>query len=126
MDTKGRQGFASMSVEKRREIAGKGGRAVHQKGTSHEWTSEEAKVAGKKGGTASAGTGATLGYDAGRNSRVRRCPPSCELRANVAHLTRLIHLWYAPSYGRCASVGLFLMRSISHERLNPTRGAVRA
>ena len=50
---KSRRGFASMSAQKQREIASKGGRAAHQKGTAHEWTSEEARVAGKKGGLAS-------------------------------------------------------------------------
>jgi short-subunit dehydrogenase len=42
---KERRGFASMSAEKQREIASKGGRAAHQKGTAHEWTSEEAREA---------------------------------------------------------------------------------
>ena len=50
---KERRGFASMSPEKQREIASKGGRAAHQKGTAHEWTSEEAREAGRKGGMAS-------------------------------------------------------------------------
>lgn len=44
------RGFASMSPEKRREIASKGGRAAHAKGTAHEFTSEEAREAGRKGG----------------------------------------------------------------------------
>jgi hypothetical protein len=44
-----------MSREKQREIASKGGRAAHQKGTAHEWTSEEARVAGRKGGQISRG-----------------------------------------------------------------------
>lgn len=52
---KERRGFASMSSEKQREIASKGGRAAHTKGTAHEWTSEEARAAGRKGGQASRG-----------------------------------------------------------------------
>lgn len=52
---KERRGFASMSAEKQREIASKGGRAAHQKGTAHEWTSEEARTAGRKGGQVSRG-----------------------------------------------------------------------
>lgn len=52
---KERRGFASMSPEKQREIASKGGRAAHMKGTAHEWTSEEARAAGRKGGRASRG-----------------------------------------------------------------------
>jgi uncharacterized protein len=54
-DRKERRGFASMSPEKQREIASKGGRAAHQKGTAHEWTSEEARQAGRKGGQVSRG-----------------------------------------------------------------------
>src|SRR5215467_3279657 len=52
---KERRGFASMSPEKQREIASKGGRAAHQKGTAHEWTSDEARNAGRKGGHISRG-----------------------------------------------------------------------
>lgn len=52
---KERRGFASMSPEQQREIASKGGRAAHQKGTAHEWTSEEARQAGRKGGQVSRG-----------------------------------------------------------------------
>ncbi len=50
-----KRGFASMDPEKRREIASKGGRAAHEKGTAHEWTSEEARSAGRKGGEISRG-----------------------------------------------------------------------
>ena len=49
------RGFASMAAEKQREIASKGGRAAHLKGTAHEWTSEEARAAGRKGGQISRG-----------------------------------------------------------------------
>jgi len=47
------RGFASMDRNKQREIASKGGKSAHQKGTAHEWTSEEAREAGRKGGMAS-------------------------------------------------------------------------
>ena len=49
------RGFASMAQDKQREIASKGGRAAHLKGTAHEWTSEEARAAGRKGGQISRG-----------------------------------------------------------------------
>ena len=52
---KERRGFASMSPEKQREIASKGGRAAHEKGTAHEWTADEARAAGRKGGQISRG-----------------------------------------------------------------------
>jgi general stress protein YciG len=44
------RGFASMDEEKQREIASKGGQAAHEKGTAHEFTPEEAREAGHKGG----------------------------------------------------------------------------
>jgi hypothetical protein len=44
-----------MSVDKQREIASKGGRAAHEKGTAHEWTPDEARAAGRKGGQISRG-----------------------------------------------------------------------
>ena len=44
-----------MSAEKQREIASKGGRAAHEKGTAHEWTADEARNAGRKGGQISRG-----------------------------------------------------------------------
>jgi uncharacterized protein len=47
------RGFASMDRVRQKEIASKGGKAAHQKGTAHEWTSEEARDAGRKGGLAS-------------------------------------------------------------------------
>jgi uncharacterized protein len=46
----GKQGFASMDEDKQREIASKGGKAAHEKGTAHEFTPEEAQEAGRKGG----------------------------------------------------------------------------
>lgn len=49
---KARRGFAAMSPEKQREIAALGGKAAHAKGTAHEFTSDEAKEAGRKGGQA--------------------------------------------------------------------------
>ncbi|WP_017719761.1 KGG domain-containing protein [Kamptonema formosum] len=52
MAEKSKRGFASMDVEKQRQIASKGGHAAHQKGTAHEFTPEEAREAGRKGGEA--------------------------------------------------------------------------
>lgn len=50
--TTSKRGFASMDQAKQREIASKGGRAAHTRGTAHEFTSDEARVAGRKGGEA--------------------------------------------------------------------------
>jgi general stress protein YciG len=58
-----RRGFASMSPEKQREIARKGGRAAHEKGTAHQWTSDEARAAGRKGGQVSRGGRGRLADD---------------------------------------------------------------
>ena len=50
--TRSNRGFASMDREKQKEIASKGGRAAHAKGTAHEFDSGEAREAGRKGGMA--------------------------------------------------------------------------
>lgn len=47
-----KRGFAAMDPEKQKEIASKGGKAAHQKGTAHEFTADEARNAGRKGGQA--------------------------------------------------------------------------
>jgi hypothetical protein len=49
------RGFGSMNPDRQRQIAAKGGRAAHVKGTAHEWTRDEARAAGRKGGEASRG-----------------------------------------------------------------------
>lgn len=49
---KKRRGFAAMDPERVSEIASKGGKAAHRAGTAHQFTPEEARKAGKKGGTA--------------------------------------------------------------------------
>ena len=75
-----RRGFASMSPEKQREIASKGGKAAHQKGTAHEWTSEEARDAGRKGGIAShqrrRENQSSAGSDSNRSSQPAENAPS--------------------------------------------------
>lgn len=49
------QGFAGMDAAVQKAIASKGGKAAHVKGTAHEWSSEEARAAGRKGGQISRG-----------------------------------------------------------------------
>ena len=49
------RGFASMDPARQREIASKGGKAAHESGNAHEFTSEEAREAGRKGGQSSGG-----------------------------------------------------------------------
>lgn len=48
------RGLATLSPERRREIASKGGRASQARGTAHQWTAEEASAAGKKGSASQA------------------------------------------------------------------------
>jgi uncharacterized protein len=46
------RGFASMDPQRQRQIASQGGRAAHQQGTAHEFSADEARAAGRKGGEA--------------------------------------------------------------------------
>jgi hypothetical protein len=50
-----RRGFGSMSKDRQKLIASKGGIAAHEKGKAHEFSSVEARVAGRKGGLARQG-----------------------------------------------------------------------
>jgi general stress protein YciG len=73
-NTKNR-GFASMSSDKQREIARKGGRAAHERGTAHQFTSDEARAAGRKGGervSTNREHMAAIGRLGGRSSAGRR------------------------------------------------------
>lgn len=47
-----RRGFAAMDRDRVKAIASKGGRAAHAAGTAHQFSADEARVAGKKGGMA--------------------------------------------------------------------------
>ena len=57
------RGFASMDDDKQREIASKGGKAAHEKGSAHEFNSEEAREAGRKGGHAAHEKGTAHEFD---------------------------------------------------------------
>ena len=77
---KSNRGFASMDPARQREIASKGGRAAHEKGTAHEWTPEEAREAGRKGGeivSRDRAHMAAIGREGGgaRSSRANRNTP---------------------------------------------------
>jgi general stress protein YciG len=47
-----KRGFASMDPARQREIASRGGKVAHEKGTAHQFNSDEARAAGSKGGKA--------------------------------------------------------------------------
>jgi general stress protein YciG len=65
---KSNRGFASMDPQRQREIASEGGRAAHEKGTAHEFTSEEAREAGRKGGMARSANRRNAAQSGGGNS----------------------------------------------------------
>jgi len=76
LGTKNR-GFASMDTHRQREIARKGGRAAHEKGKAHEFTSDEARAAGRKGGekvSVNRRHMAEIGRRGGKSSAQRRKP----------------------------------------------------
>lgn len=66
---KSNRGFASMDPERQRQIASEGGRAAHEKGTAHEFTSEEAREAGRKGGMARSANRSKTGGNQGGSSQ---------------------------------------------------------
>ncbi len=75
MESKRTRGFGSMDYRKQREIARKGGMAAHIKGTAHEFTAEEARNAGRKGGQRVSANRAhmiEIGRLGGRRSAQRR------------------------------------------------------
>jgi general stress protein YciG len=75
--TKRKKGFAAISPERQRAIASAGGRAAHRSGRAHEFTSEEAKIAGKKGGN-------VLGADREHMRVIGRCGGAANARRLAA------------------------------------------
>jgi general stress protein YciG len=72
------RGFASMDRDRQREIARKGGKAAHEKGTAHEFTADEARSAGRKGGervSADRAHMSRIGRLGGKSSAGRRNAP---------------------------------------------------
>jgi general stress protein YciG len=61
----GARGFAAMDPEEQRDIASRGGKAAHEKGTAHQFNSDEAREAGAKGGKARQGNRANEGGEGG-------------------------------------------------------------
>lgn len=69
-----RRGFAVMDPARQREIASKGGKAAHARGTAHEWTTEEARAAGRKGG-------ASISQDRGHMQNIGRAGGAARARS---------------------------------------------
>ena len=79
------RGFASMDSGRQREIARKGGRAAHEKGKAHEFTPDEARQAGRKGGekvSVNRAHMAEIGRRGGKSSAERRRVTSKDRRAD--------------------------------------------
>src|SRR4051812_35467713 len=79
------RGFASMNSDRQREIARKGGRAAHEKGKAHEFTPDEARNAGRKGGekvSVNRQHMAEIGRRGGKSSAERRRVAAQERRGN--------------------------------------------
>jgi general stress protein YciG len=74
------RGFASMDPQRQREIASEGGRAAHEKGTAHEFTSEEAREAGRKGGQARSQANRANGNNGASNGSSNRSSNSSSNR----------------------------------------------
>ena len=75
------RGFASMDEHRQREIARKGGRAAHEKGKAHEFTADEARAAGRKGGERVSSNRehmSRIGRIGGKSSASRRAPTEGE------------------------------------------------
>jgi hypothetical protein len=71
------RGFAAMDRGRQKEIARKGGKAAHEKGTAHEFTADEARAAGRKGGEAISANRvhmSHIGRIGGKKSAGRRKP----------------------------------------------------
>src|SRR5262245_5854341 len=82
-----KRGFAGMDPMRQRQIASEGGRAAHQKGTAHEFTPDEARAAGRKGGEAVSRNRqhmAEIGREGGRSAQSRR---DASMRDVAASLT---------------------------------------
>jgi general stress protein YciG len=93
---KSNRGFASMDAQKQREIASKGGRAAHAQGRAHEFTPDEARTAGRKGGEVvsrdrahMAAIGRAGGQARGRNRALQAAREATTTRGENTNSTNL-------------------------------------
>jgi hypothetical protein len=109
-DLVGRRGFAALSPERRRELAGRGSKAAQAKGTAHRYTSEEAAAAGRKGGRAAQEQGTAYrfagakargagrkGERAGAGDRPQRVAEAARRQAEAigTRLVEMAEMWAA-------------------------------
>lgn len=83
------RGFAAMDAKRQREIASLGGRTAHERGRAHEFTTEEAREAGRKGGKSASADRGHMGR-IGRRGGIARVygQLSAEQRDFLSHLAR--------------------------------------
>ncbi len=115
MSEKSKRGFASMDRERQREIAAKGGRAAHAKGTAHVWSASEAREAGRKGGEVVSQDRlhmSAIGREGGesrsasvRAARLRRLSEAQALRANGRALSAPLEREVEISMGHDGALG---------------------
>lgn len=82
----GKRGFASMDPERQKLIASQGGKAAHAKGSAHEFTTDEARNAGRKGGLAVSQNRehmSTIGREGGKSRGRNVARRLAEQRANA-------------------------------------------
>lgn len=92
------RGFAAMDPEEQRRIASKGGRAAHESGHAHEWDSEEATEAGRRGGLASHGERAAFHHDTAAHHHTQ----AARYHENGDHDRADLHAEHARHHGRQA------------------------
>jgi general stress protein YciG len=124
MASTSKRGFASMDPSKQREIASKGGRAAHAKGTAHEFTSDEARVAGRKGGEAVSRDRAhmsAIGREGGHSrGRTRQSGP--EMGGGSTDLERGSYIGHGSDRETASATGSNLGRSEQRNESSANRG----
>jgi general stress protein YciG len=101
---KSNRGFASMDRGKQKEIASKGGKAAHAQGRAHEFTPDEARTAGRKGGEVvsrdrahMAAIGRAGGQARGRNRALQAARESTRVEPTAAHQSSVSHSSATPA-----------------------------
>jgi hypothetical protein len=100
------RGFASMDRSKQREIASKGGRAAHQKGTAHEFDSSEARAAGRKGGVTVSRNREHMAAIGRRGGEARGANRAARLQANGGNASEQTNAGNAQRFQGDREVGL--------------------
>ena len=100
------RGFASMDRSKQREIASKGGRAAHQKGTAHEFDSSEARAAGRKGGVTVSRNREHMAAIGRRGGEARGANRAARLQANGGNASEQSNAGNAQRFQGDREVGL--------------------